>query len=172
MKDEFIRLRNYKNRVALRFRVRCVSTFSREVGFFCPSFFTAAILAGSGIVKYKFYKFLADIGSMLILLDPSELSPALLYCVKNLVQHPKAESSLVDPTVSSMTTTLPFTLGVVYMIPDWVSFRNETEFNSCVHGKCVPGIETRAKLEMTMAINNILLILAALILSAISALCA
>ena len=58
---------------------------------------------------------------MLILLDPSELSPALLYSVKNLVQHPKAESSLVDPMVSSMTTTLPFDLGAVYFsfIPQW-----------------------------------------------------
>ena len=28
MRDEFIRFRNYKNRVALRFRVRCVSAFT------------------------------------------------------------------------------------------------------------------------------------------------
>ena len=27
MRDEFIRFRNYKNRVAFRFRVRCVSAF-------------------------------------------------------------------------------------------------------------------------------------------------
>ena len=30
MRDEFIRFRNYKNRVALRFRVRCVSAFSLQ----------------------------------------------------------------------------------------------------------------------------------------------
>ena len=29
MRDEFIRFRNYKNRVALRFRVRCVSALIR-----------------------------------------------------------------------------------------------------------------------------------------------
>ena len=28
MRDEFIRFLNYKNRVALRFRVRCVSAFT------------------------------------------------------------------------------------------------------------------------------------------------
>ena len=52
------------------------------------------------------------------------------------------------------------------MIADSVSFRNEAEVSPCLHGKCVPGIETRAKPEITMAINNIL---AAQILSAISA---
>ena len=35
MRDEFIRFRNYKSRVALRFRIRCVSTFKsvRDFGF-------------------------------------------------------------------------------------------------------------------------------------------
>lgn len=37
---------------------------------------------------------------MLILLDPSSLSPALLSSVKSLIQQPKAEFTLVDPVVS------------------------------------------------------------------------
>ncbi|CAB3979830.1 Hypothetical predicted protein [Paramuricea clavata] len=39
----------------------------------------------------------ADIGSMLVLLDPSALSPALLSSAKSLIQQPKAEFTLVDP---------------------------------------------------------------------------
>ena len=34
-----------------------------------------------------------------------------------------------------------------YMIPDWVSFRNKTEVNSCLHGKCVLGLKREGKPE-------------------------
>ncbi|XP_028390958.1 mediator of RNA polymerase II transcription subunit 24-like [Dendronephthya gigantea] len=39
----------------------------------------------------------ADIGSMLVLLDPSSLSLSLLASVKSLIQQPKADFTLVDP---------------------------------------------------------------------------
>ena len=35
MRDEFIRFRNYKNRVALRFRVWCVSAFTCDNCIIC-----------------------------------------------------------------------------------------------------------------------------------------
>jgi hypothetical protein len=47
-----------------------------------------------------FFLIIADIGSMLVLLDPSALSPALLSSAKSLIQQPKAEFTLVDPVVS------------------------------------------------------------------------
>ena len=34
MRGEFIRFQNYKNRVALRFRVRCVSALTRTYSIF------------------------------------------------------------------------------------------------------------------------------------------
>ena len=48
-----------------------------------------------------FISSIADIGSMLVLLDPSALSPALLFSVKSLTQQPKSEFTLVDPVVSN-----------------------------------------------------------------------
>ena len=47
-----------------------------------------------------FFLILADIGSMLVLLEPSSLSLSLLASVKSLIQQPKADFTLVDPVVS------------------------------------------------------------------------
>ena len=47
MRDEFIRFQNYKNRVALRFRVQCASTLSRENIYIYFLFFSARLRATS-----------------------------------------------------------------------------------------------------------------------------